>query len=120
MIPYKSDEVESLGRDSEQELEARLAERDRRISELEAALADRDRRIAALESAQSGLLWELLCGYRRLKDRAFPYGSRRRSCYDFILDGFKTLKWMIRPPAGGRRIYLLRPLYQRLPLSLRQ
>ena len=108
-----------MGRDSERELEARVAERDGRIGELEAALADRDRKIAALESAQSGLLWEFLCGYRRLKDRAFPYGSRRRSCYDFMLECFKVLKWSIRPPAGGRRIYLLRPLYHRLPLSLR-
>ena len=93
-------------------LQAEIADRDRSI-------AERDRRIAALEAAQSGLLWDLLCAYRSIKDRAFPYGSRRRACYDFILECCKVVKWLIRPPAGGKRIYLLRPLYHRLPLSPR-
>ncbi len=109
-----------MKQDKERELDASLAERDRKIRELEAALADRDRRIAALESAQTGLLWELLCAYRRAKDRAFPYGSRRRACYDFMLESFKVVKLLIRPPVPGQRIYLLRPIYHRLPLSLRQ
>jgi glycosyltransferase involved in cell wall biosynthesis/SAM-dependent methyltransferase len=58
----------------------------------EAEIIERDARIESLELAQSGLFWELLLAYRRLKDRCLPDGTIRRAVYDRGLGRLKALK----------------------------
>src|SRR4030095_5585578 len=58
----------------------------------EAEIIERDARIESLELAQSGLFWELLLAYRRLKDRCFTNGTRTRTVYDRGLARLKALK----------------------------
>jgi 2-polyprenyl-3-methyl-5-hydroxy-6-metoxy-1,4-benzoquinol methylase/glycosyltransferase involved in cell wall biosynthesis len=85
---------ETLGK-KQAELNQIATERDQALQALatkEAEIIQRDGRIESLELAQSGLLWELLVGYRRLKDRCFPNGTRRRIVYDRGLARFKALK----------------------------
>jgi len=72
--------------------EAEIIERDARIESLEAEIIERGARIESLELAQSGLFWELLLRYRRLKDRCFPDGTTRRTVYDRGLARLKGLK----------------------------
>ena len=72
--------------------EAEIFERSARIESLEAEISERGARIESLELAQSGLFWELLLRYRRLKDRCFPDGTRRRVVYDHGLALLKALK----------------------------
>ena len=64
----------------------------------EAEIIERDARIESLELVQSGLFWELLLAYRRLKDRCLPDGTRRRALYDRGLARFKALKTETRIP----------------------
>ena len=72
--------------------EAEIIERDARIESLEAEIFERGARIESLELAQSGLFWELLVHYRRLKDRCLPDGTTRRTVYDRGLARLKGLK----------------------------
>jgi len=72
----------------------------------EAEIIERDARIESLELAQSGLLWELLLAYRRLKDRCFPNGTRRRTVYDRGLARLKALKM----ETGISRLSLTHPV----------
>ncbi|HEX9271471.1 MAG TPA: methyltransferase domain-containing protein, partial [Candidatus Binatia bacterium] len=58
----------------------------------EIEMIERDARIESLELAQSGLFWEFLLAYRRLKDRCLPDGTRRRAVYDRGLGRLKALK----------------------------
>jgi glycosyltransferase involved in cell wall biosynthesis/SAM-dependent methyltransferase len=64
----------------------------------EAEIIERDARIESLELAQSGLFWELLLAYRRLKDRCLPDGTRRRAMYDRGLGHLKALKTEAEKP----------------------
>jgi glycosyltransferase involved in cell wall biosynthesis/SAM-dependent methyltransferase len=85
---------EALGK-KQAELNQIATERDQALQALatkEAEIIQRDGRIESLELAQSGLLWGLLVGYRRLKDRCFPNGTRRRTVYDRGLARLKALK----------------------------
>jgi glycosyltransferase involved in cell wall biosynthesis/SAM-dependent methyltransferase len=72
--------------------EAEIFERGARIESLEAEMFERGARIESLELAQSGLFWELLLRYRRLKDRCLPDGTTRRTVYDRGLARLKGLK----------------------------
>ncbi len=70
-------------------LESDANSSDQKVAELESGLSDantsiveRNLKIAALEAAQSGILWNLLCGVRKSKDCLLPTGSRRRRFYD--------------------------------------
>jgi glycosyltransferase involved in cell wall biosynthesis/SAM-dependent methyltransferase len=72
----------------------------------EADLTERNARIESLELAQSGLFWDLLLAYRRLKDRCFPDGTRRRAAYDYGLARLKALK----TEAGVPRLALPHPV----------
>ena len=65
----------------------------------EAELGERNARIESLELAQSGLFWDLLLAYRKLKDRCFPDGTRRREAYDRGLARLKALKTETRKPS---------------------
>ena len=85
--------------------------------QLEAKIADRDKKIVQLENAQSGLLWDLFCFYRGAKDRCFPPASRRRMCYDAVLNSLKASKKPLRNLERLRPYYLLRSIFRRLPLS---
>jgi len=58
----------------------------------EAEIIERDARIESLELAQSGLFWETLLAYRRLKLRCLPDGTRRRDAYERGLALLKSLK----------------------------
>jgi 2-polyprenyl-3-methyl-5-hydroxy-6-metoxy-1,4-benzoquinol methylase/glycosyltransferase involved in cell wall biosynthesis len=58
----------------------------------EAEIIERDARIESLELAQSGLFWETLLAYRRLKLRCLPDGTRRRYAYERGLARLKALK----------------------------
>jgi 2-polyprenyl-3-methyl-5-hydroxy-6-metoxy-1,4-benzoquinol methylase/glycosyltransferase involved in cell wall biosynthesis len=58
----------------------------------EAEIIERDARIESLELAQSGLFWETLLAYRKLKERCLPDGTRRRAVYDRGLVRLKALK----------------------------
>jgi len=64
----------------------------------EAEIIERDARIESLELAQSGLFWELLLAYRRLKDCCLPDGTRRRAVYDRGLERLKALKTEAEKP----------------------
>jgi glycosyltransferase involved in cell wall biosynthesis/SAM-dependent methyltransferase len=77
-------EINQLSTDRAQALEA--------LAKKEVEIIERDGRIESLELAQSGLFWDLLVAYRRLKERCFPNGSRRRSVYDHGLARLKALK----------------------------
>jgi hypothetical protein len=44
-----------------------------------------------LRAIQETLAWALISKYRRLRDRLFPTGSRRRTTYDLSGDAFKVL-----------------------------
>ena len=89
--------------------EAEIFERSARIESLEAEISERGARIESLELAQSGLFWELLLRYRRLKDRCLPDGTRRRVVYDHGLARLKALKTETGKPcatlvyAGNRK-----------------
>jgi glycosyltransferase involved in cell wall biosynthesis/SAM-dependent methyltransferase len=64
----------------------------------EAEIFERGARIESLELAQSGLFWELLLRYRRLKDRCLPDGTTRRTVYDRGLARLKGLKTETEKP----------------------
>ena len=66
----------------------------------EAELTEQNARIESLELAQSGLFWELLLAYRRLKDRCLPDGTRRRAAYDRGLGRLKALKTEVERPSS--------------------
>ena len=66
----------------------------------EAELTEQNARIESLELAQSGLFWELLLAYRRLKDRCLPDGTRRRAAYDRGLARLKALKTEVERPSS--------------------
>src|SRR5882724_1900427 len=72
----------------------------------EAEIIERDARIESLELAQSGLFWELLLAYRRLKDCCLPDGTRRRAVYDRGLERLKALKM----ETGISRLSLTHPV----------
>ena len=78
--------------------EAEIFERGARIESLEAEIFERGARIESLELAQSGLFWELLLRYRRLKDRCLPDGTTRRTVYDRGLARLKGLKTETEKP----------------------
>ncbi len=72
--------------------EAEIVERGARIESLEAEIVERGARLESMELTQSGLFWELLLRYRRLKDRCLPDGTTRRTVYDRSLARLKGLK----------------------------
>ena len=72
--------------------EAEIVERGARIESLKAEIVERGARLESLELTQSGLFWELLLRYRRLKDRCLPDGTTRRTVYDRGLARLKGLK----------------------------
>jgi glycosyltransferase involved in cell wall biosynthesis/SAM-dependent methyltransferase len=97
-ISKRDQEIQNF-RSTRQQLQAEInqisAERAQALQALatkEAEIIERDARIESLELAQSGLLWELVLAYRRLKDRYFPNGTRRRTAYDRGLARLKALK----------------------------
>jgi glycosyltransferase involved in cell wall biosynthesis/SAM-dependent methyltransferase len=72
----------------------------------EAEIIERDARIESLELAQSGLFWETLLAYRRLKVRCLPDGTRRRDAYERGLARLKAL----RMETGISRLPLTHPV----------
>jgi glycosyltransferase involved in cell wall biosynthesis/SAM-dependent methyltransferase len=86
----KQAEIEQIGAERAQVLQA-LATR-------EAEIFERNARIESLELAQSGLFWEMLLRYRRLKDRCLPDGTTRRTVYDRGLARLKGLKTKTEKP----------------------
>jgi 2-polyprenyl-3-methyl-5-hydroxy-6-metoxy-1,4-benzoquinol methylase/glycosyltransferase involved in cell wall biosynthesis len=97
-VSKRDQEIQSF-RSTRQQLQAEInqlsADRAQALQALatkEAEISERDGRIESLELAQSGLLWELLVAYRRLKDRCFPNGTKRRTVYDRGLARLKALK----------------------------
>ena len=81
--------------------EAEIFERGARIESLEAEIRARCKN-RVLELAQSGLFWELLLRYRRLKDRCLPDGTTRRTVYDRGLARLKGLKTETEKPLSTR------------------
>ena len=80
------------------QISAERAQALRALVTKEAEIFERGARIESLELAQSGLFWELLLRYRRLKDRCLPDGTTRRTVYDRGLARLKGLKTETEKP----------------------
>jgi len=85
------------------ELEQQLMKEQSKISELEHEVIEKDSKISYLSttlfSIQDSLAWIIIERFLRLKERVFPFGTRRRHSVDLIIksiklydrEGFKAL-----------------------------
>ena len=82
----------------QEELTQLVAERERfgqEASQVQETLRTREEYISAIENS---VAWMLLVKYRRLRDKIWPDGTRRRQIYDSLKNSCKKLAWG-RPPA---------------------
>lgn len=88
----ESTERESLAREVSILQANALSEKEGERRGLEVRTLELDAKIHLMQEAQSGLFWELLSAYRRVKDRYCPPRTKRRQFYDLGLKSIKVLK----------------------------